>query len=105
LSEAKEEGEIAVDTVVAFKLAGSLDTLPCGCDLDEDTVLLDANRLVKSNELLGLTITVIFNYMTMLSLGQTLALVASLSKERRASTSVETRPGMMARISFPNSTS
>lgn len=33
------------------------------------------------------------------------ALVPSLSKERRASTSVETRPGMIARISLPNSTS
>ena len=30
--------------------------------------------------------------------------VASLSKERRASTSVETRPGIIFRISFPNST-
>jgi len=35
----------------------------------------------------------------------TFALVAALSKERRASTSVETRPGMMARIALPNSTS
>jgi len=60
LSEAKEEGEIAVNTVVAFKLAGSLDALPCGCDLDQDTVLLDPNRLVKSNEFLGLGTTVRF---------------------------------------------
>jgi hypothetical protein len=35
----------------------------------------------------------------------TFALVASLSNERRASTSVETRPGIIASISFPNSTS
>ena len=33
------------------------------------------------------------------------AFVAALSKERRASTSVDTRPGMIARISLPNSTS
>ena len=33
-----------------------------------------------------------------------LALVPSLSKERRASTSVETLPGMIWRISLPNST-
>lgn len=31
--------------------------------------------------------------------------VASVSNERRASTSVETLPGMMSKISFPNSTS
>lgn len=35
----------------------------------------------------------------------TFFLVASLSKERRASTSVDTRPGIIARISLPNSTS
>jgi hypothetical protein len=36
---------------------------------------------------------------------RTLALVASLSKERAASTSVETRPGTTARSSLPNSVS
>ena len=35
----------------------------------------------------------------------TFAFVASLSNERRASTSVDTRPGTIARISLPNSTS
>jgi hypothetical protein len=54
LSEAKEEGEVAMDTVVALKLAGSLNTLPCGCDFDQDSFLLDTNRLVKSNEFLRL---------------------------------------------------
>jgi hypothetical protein len=58
LSETEEEGKIAVDTVVALKLAGSLDTLPRRCDLDQDSVLLDANRLVKSDEFLRLRTTI-----------------------------------------------
>lgn len=32
-----------MDTVVALELAGSLDALPGGGDLDEDAVLLDAD--------------------------------------------------------------
>ena len=54
LSETKEESEVAMDSVVALELAGSLDALPCGRNFDQDSLLLDANRLVKGNELLGL---------------------------------------------------
>ena len=43
-----------MDTLVALKLARSLDTLPSRGDLDEHTLLLDANGLVESDELLGL---------------------------------------------------
>ena len=87
LAETEEEREIAVNAVVALELAGSLDTLPGRGDLDQDAVLGNANRLVERDELLGL------------------GMVPSLSKDRRASTSVETRPGMIFKISFPNSTS
>ena len=54
LREAEEEGEVTVDAVVALELAGGLDTLPGRGDLDEDALLLDPDRLVERNELLGL---------------------------------------------------
>ena len=47
LSEAKEEGEVAVDAVVLLEHAGSLDTLPGGCNLDENTLFLNADALVE----------------------------------------------------------
>ena len=54
LSETEEESEVAVNVVLSLKLAGSLDTLPCGRNLDKNAVLGDADRLVESDELLGL---------------------------------------------------
>ena len=45
-----------MDTVITLKLAGGLDTLPGRSDLDEDTLLLNANRVVESNELAGLSL-------------------------------------------------
>lgn len=54
LREAEQERKVAVDTVVTLKLARSLDTLPGRGDLDEHTLLLDANGLVEGDELLGL---------------------------------------------------
>ena len=54
LREAEEKGEVAVDAVVTLELARSLDTLPSRSDLDEDALLLDADGLVKRDELLGL---------------------------------------------------
>ena len=43
-----------MDAVVALKLARGLNTLPGRSDLDQDALLLDANRLVERDELLGL---------------------------------------------------
>ena len=54
LGEAEEKGEVAVDAVIALELAGSLDTLPGGRNLDEDALLLDADGVVERDELLGL---------------------------------------------------
>ena len=54
LREAEEEGEVAVDAVVALELARSLDALPGRGDLDQDTLTLDTDRLVEGNEVLGL---------------------------------------------------
>lgn len=95
-----------MDTIVAFKFAGGLDAFPGGCDLDQNAILLDANGLVEGNKFFRLFGQILTQRCHSLrSIVLTLAFVASLSKERRASTSVETRPGMIARISFPNSTS
>ncbi len=54
LAETKQKRKVTVDAVITLKLPCCLDTFPCGGDLDEDTILGNANRLVESNELLGL---------------------------------------------------
>ena len=54
LSEAEEEGEVAVDAIITLELAGSLDALPRRGDLDEDALLLDADRLVERDKFLRL---------------------------------------------------
>lgn len=107
LSESEEEGEVAVDTVVSLQFSRGLNTFPRRSDFDEDSFLVDSELLVESDQLVGLSHRVVSG-LQRLNEGQrerTLALVAFLSKESRASTSVETRPGTRARISFPNSTS
>lgn len=43
-----------MNAIVLLKLASRLDTLPSRGDLDEYTLLLDANRLVEGNQLLSL---------------------------------------------------
>jgi hypothetical protein len=47
LDEGEHEGQVAVDAVVALEDLGSLDTLPCGGNLDQDTVLADTLLLVE----------------------------------------------------------
>lgn len=47
LGEREEEGQVAVDAVVALEDLGGLDTLPGGGDLDQDAVLGDALLLVQ----------------------------------------------------------
>ena len=95
-----------MNIIIALKLASRLDTFPGRCNLDQDTVFFDTDGLVKSDELLCLkTKDEDDKIIPRTNSCRTLAFVASLSKERRASTSVETRPGTIARISLPNSTS
>lgn len=53
LAEAEEEGEVAVDALL-LEVAGGLDALPGRGDLDENAVLVDADRLVESDQGLGL---------------------------------------------------
>ena len=47
LDDREEEGQVAVDAVLGLQNVGSLDTLPGGGDLDQDTVLGDAVLLVQ----------------------------------------------------------
>lgn len=54
LAETKEQGQVAVNAFIALQFAGSLDTLPGGGNLDEDTLLVDTLGLVELDELLGL---------------------------------------------------
>lgn len=106
LFKAEEQREVAVDRILCLKLAGSLDTLPGRGNLDEDAVLVDTELLVESDEVLGLREEGVCSvYVSTRAERRTLALVPSLSKEREASTSVETRPGTTARSSLPNSVS
>ena len=43
-----------MDTVIPLKLASRLNTFPGRCNLDQDTVLVDTDRLVKGDEFLCL---------------------------------------------------
>ena len=43
-----------MDTFIPLKLASRLNTFPGRCNLDEDTVLFDTDRLVKGDEFLCL---------------------------------------------------
>ena len=54
LAETEEESEVAVNAVLSLELLRRLDTLPGRGDLDQDTLALDTDRLVKGNEVLGL---------------------------------------------------
>lgn len=54
LAEAEQEGEVAVDPVVTLKFTGGLDSFPGRGDFDENAFLLDADRLVKLDQVLGL---------------------------------------------------
>lgn len=47
LDQREHEGQVAVDAVLGLQDVGSLDTLPGGGDLDEDTVLGDTGLLVE----------------------------------------------------------
>ena len=95
--------------ILLLKFTGGLDAFPCRSDFDENTFLVNDNGFVESNELLGLTeataASALISKDSNSNDEHTFFLVPSLSKDRRASTSVETRPGMILRISFPNSTS
>ena len=89
----------------------SSDLLPRGGDLDQNTGFVDTNGLVElfssllalipcmDTQLLG-----IGNWRRTSMMWRALLTLPLMSKEKRASTSVETLPGTMAKISFPNST-
>jgi hypothetical protein len=53
LAETKQQGQVAVNVMVPFKLARGLNTLPGGCNLDEHTVLGNTLVGVELDELHG----------------------------------------------------
>lgn len=54
LAETEEEGEVAVDLVVALEFAGGLDAFPGRRDLDKDALFRNTLFRVESDEVLGL---------------------------------------------------
>lgn len=50
LRQREEQGQVGVNSVVALQDLGGLDTLPCGGDLDQNTLLGDTLLLVKLDE-------------------------------------------------------
>ena len=51
LTETKQQCQIAMNPVIPFQFPGSLDTLPSGRNLDQNTFFRDSDRFVQSNEL------------------------------------------------------
>ena len=107
LTKPKKKSKVTMNVFIPLQFTSGLNTLPRRCNLDQNAVFGDTKGFIESNQLFRLLkiANISDHRMTIDNRNSTFALVASLSKERRASTSVETRPGMIARISLPNSTS
>jgi hypothetical protein len=100
LDKREHEGEIAVDTMFGLKDLGGLDALVCRGNLDEHAVLGDANLLV---ELVSVSFSVLRRKSPLTSMMcKAFFTEAWVSNDSLASTSVDTRPGMILRISEPN---
>ena len=107
LGKAEQKGQVAVDALL-LEISGGLDTLPGGSNLDQNSLSGDTGLLVKSNDLSGLGLgglCVVSALDRIIGPAWGPQCDSPASKENRASTSVETRPGTILRISFPNSTS
>lgn len=90
-----------------LELPGSLDTFPRTRNLDKDALLINSSLLVHCDEFVGCHIAVRLSTRVQNERQRELIpleIVASVSKERRASTSVETTPGTIPRISTPKLT-
>lgn len=55
LDKREHEGKVGVDAVLRLEDLGGLDALPCGRDLDEDALLVNANLLVELRRLASAT--------------------------------------------------
>lgn len=102
LDRREHQGQVGVDVVLGLQDVGSLDTLVGRGNLDEDAVLGDTGLLV---ELLGVSqaravVCAMVEHTSMIR--RAFLTEASVSKENLASTSVETLPGTIWRISLPN---
>jgi len=50
----EHEGQVAVDSVLGLQDLSSLDSLPCGRELDENALLVDTDLLVEVDDVQGL---------------------------------------------------
>lgn len=84
---------------------GGLDALPGCSNLDEDAVFRDSNDFVQLRSMVSVgQVGDGLLDVHALTIWSAFSTVAFVSKEKRASTSVETLPGIILRISRPNST-
>lgn len=91
--------------MLALKLVGGLDTLPCRRELDQYTRLVNALGFVQLYQCQHGRYFFGLQRVPHTSIRcRALSTEAFLSKENLASTSVETLPGTMLRISLPNCT-
>jgi len=102
LDKREHEGQVGVDAVVPLQDLGGLDTLPCRRDLDENALLANSLLLVQLREVRFAGIGGLIGDILTSMMRRALLTEAFVSKEKRASTSVETLPGTMFRISLPN---
>lgn len=98
-----------MDPVLLLKNRGGLDAFPGRTELDQDPVTLVPCRLVQLNELKTIrgesALRASARRATAGSVTRrALVIMASLSKDSRASTSVDTRPGTSFKISMPKLT-
>jgi len=91
--------------VLRLQDLGCLDALPCRGDLDEDAFLVDANLLVELRSLVSRALHAGASGKPTSMMCSALSTDCWVLKENRASTSVDTFPGMICRISLPNCTS
>ena len=102
LDEREHKGEVGVDAVVPLEDLSSLDALPCRGNLDQNALLANALLLVQLRIVSSPSLHTRINDLLTSMMRRALLTEAFVSKEKRASTSVETLPGTTFRISFPN---
>lgn len=106
LHQRKHQRQVAVDAMLRLQDVCGLDAFPGRGDLDEDAVFVDADGFVElggGKILVGGIIGNIGRLLTSI-MCRAFSTESLVSKENLASTSVDTFPGMIFRISLPNST-
>jgi hypothetical protein len=102
LDEREHQSQVGVDAVIPLEDLGGLDTLPCRGDLDKNALLANALLLVQLQNVRSKCWAHFQAILLTSMMRRALLTEAFVSKEKRASTSVETLPGTTLRISLPN---